>query len=106
MEKRTNDLIKKLSRIESRDEIDLEVLNAYQELQDSLVQRGYVIEDESGSFRGGQRILGRDLSDYEYYNELNFIKNGLEDKWVAMMDDYDNYKEIEDRITDITVKFF
>jgi len=103
---RTQELIESLSEMDSRDEIDLEVNRLFEELKESLMQRGYEFEEYTGNFIGGQRIFGRDSSDYEFYNELLFIKDGLEDKWIARMDDYDNYKEIENSINDITIRFF
>jgi hypothetical protein len=106
METRTNELIERLSDMNSREEIDQEVQQSFEELNKSLRQRGYEFDKDNGNFKGGQRIFSRDLPDYEYYNELNFIKNGLEDKWIAIMDDYENYKKIENSINDITIKFY
>jgi hypothetical protein len=106
MKRRTSELIEKLSAMESMEEINIEVEGTYDELKESLINRGYEFDEPSGEFKGGQRILSGDFSDYENYKELNFIKNGLEDRWIAIMDDYENYKEIEDQINDITIKFY
>jgi|WetSurMetagenome_2_1015567.scaffolds.fasta_scaffold00003_3 hypothetical protein len=106
MKTRTSELIERLSAMESMEEINTEVEDTYDELKESLINRGYEFDKPSGEFKGGQRILSGDYSDYEYYKELNFIKNGLEDSWIAIMDDYENFKEIEDSINDITIKFF
>lgn len=106
METRTSELIERLSEMSTREEIDLELQQSYEELNESLSERGYRFEEGSGNFTGGQRILTRDLPDYSYYNELNFIKHGLEDEWIANMDDYENYREIENSINDITFKFY
>lgn len=105
METRTNDLIESLSDLNSRDEIDHEVQQSFEELSELLRQRGYEFEDTTGNFVGGQRILSPDMSDYNYYNEVNFINNGLNGRWIAMMDDYENFKEIEDSVNDIIIKF-
>jgi hypothetical protein len=106
METRTSQLIERLSEMSTREEIDLEVEQSYEELNESLSERGYIFEEGSGNFKGGQRILTRDLPDYSYYNELNYIKHGLNDEWIAMLDDYENYHEIENSINDITIKLF
>lgn len=105
METRTNELIESLSDLDSRDEIDFEVQQSFEGLSESLRQRGYEFEDTTGNFIGGQKILSRDMSDYNYYNEVNFINNGLNGSWIAVMDDYRNFKEIEDSVNDLIIKF-
>lgn len=106
METRTKELIEKLSEMITREEIDLEVQKSFEELSETLNECGYKFEEGTEAFTGGQPILTRDLSDYSYYNELNFIKKGLEDEWIANMDDYENYTGIENSINDIIIKFY
>ena len=106
MKDRTSELIERLSDLESRDEIDQQIEDLFEDLKESLIQRGYDLESSTNHLKGGQRILSRDYPDYEFYNELNFIKTGLEGNWVAIMDDYENYMEIQNAINDITSKFF
>jgi|WetSurMetagenome_2_1015567.scaffolds.fasta_scaffold1776205_1 hypothetical protein len=101
MEIRTRELIERLSQVENRDEIVSEVQESYEEHRDSLSNRGYLFNDSNRDFVAGQPIQRGDLFDYYYYNELNFIINGLEDRWIANIDDYENYFEIENSIRNI-----
>lgn len=106
METRTSELIERLSKMETKEDIENEVQESFNDLSESLSDRGYTFEEETQNFRGGQSILDRDFSDYSYYNELNFIKDGLGERWVAVMDDYTNFKEIEDSVNDIIIKLY
>jgi hypothetical protein len=106
METRTKNLIDRLSEMSSREEIEDEVIYSHEELTQSLRERGFEFEQDTDNFRGGQSLTNQhDLADYYYYSELNFIKKGLEDDWVANIDDYENYKAIEDQINDIIIEY-
>lgn len=103
MDNRTNDLINRLLDLESTEEVNEEILSTHDEISSLLKESGYIIEDEGfQDFVADQSITNRqDYSDFKYYNEINFIKNGLENGWSTYVDDQENYKNIQDQIEDI-----
>lgn len=103
MDKRTNDLINRLLDLTSKEEIDEEILDTHKEISESLKNRGFEI-DENGfqDFTPDQSITSRqDFSDFKLYNEVNFIRNGLNHGWSTYLNDQENYKDIQDQIEDI-----
>jgi hypothetical protein len=103
MDNRTKDLINRLLELASIDEVNEEILSTHEEISGSLKDKGYVIEDEGfQDFVADQSISNRqDFTDFKYYNEINFIKNGIEHGWSTYVDDQENYEDIQDQIEDL-----
>lgn len=103
MDNRTEILINRLLELESTEEIKEEIFSAHNEISIALKNRGYFIKDNGyQDFVAEQPITNRvDYLDYKYYNEINFIKNGLSNRWSTYFDDQENYKNIQDQIIEI-----
>jgi hypothetical protein len=96
MENRTKNLIDRLLELTSKEQIDEEILFSHEEISESLKDRGFKInEDSYQDIASDQSITSQhDFSDFKFYNEVNFIKNGLEHGWSTYINDRENYQNI------------
>jgi hypothetical protein len=108
MEKRTQILIDRLLDLTSRDEIDQIIGDSYSNIKQSLMDQGYLFQEdkvfhdlkEEQAFSNHQEI-----ADSQYYEEINFIKNGLQFGWSSNLTDFERFKFIQDSIDEIIVQF-
>lgn len=107
MEQRTRELIDHLKSIESKEELESTVIEEVAHCKSSLQDKGYRFYEveRTDELAGGQGILGKDVSETRYMEEIGHIKRGLtEDSWVQSIDEPVRFKDITDAIMDIVFK--
>jgi hypothetical protein len=86
----------------NRDEIARYVNDQHYAIKLTLTNKGYRFNDSYEDLEGGQVINNRqDLGDSKYYEELNYIKQGLSKSWSDNLSDIERFTNIRDEITDI-----
>lgn len=104
MEQRTSALIERLKSLESKEQLETEVIEEVAQCKSSLQAKGYRFyeEDRTDEIAGGQGILGKDVSETRYMEEIGHIKRGLtEDSWVQSIDEPVRFNDIRDAVMDV-----
>ncbi len=107
MEQRTGEFIAHLRSIESREDLEVTVIEEVDQCKSSLQDKGYRFYkvERTDELAGGQGILGKDVSETRYMEEIGHIKRGLtEDSWVQSVDEPVRFKDITDAVMDIVFK--
>lgn len=107
MEQRTRELIDHLKSIESKEELESTVIEEVAHCKSSLRDKGYRFYkvERTDELAGGQGILGKDVSETRYMEEIGHIKRGVAGNgWVQHIDEPVRYKEITDAVVDILFK--
>lgn len=110
MENGTKKLIDLLVNAESINEVSDIVNKNHSLLKERLALRGLKFYNNemphSQDVIGNQIISKKDIHDYNNYEEINFIRRGLETGWIENIDDTERFKQIEYQIKDILNRFF
>jgi len=106
MDNRTKNLIDLLAGTNSCDEISRIVNERQNKAKLSLINKGYKFREGNEDLEGLQSIRSKnDIMESKYYEELNFIKRGLNTEWSHNFSDYERFKEIQHDINDILIQF-
>lgn len=107
MEQRTRALIERLKSLESKEQLEAVVIEEVAQCKSSLQSKGYRFyeKDRTDEIAGGQGIMGKDVSEIRYMEEIGHIKRGLtENSWVQSIDEPARFDEIRDDVMDIVFK--
>jgi len=110
MNKNTMLLIEKMAKSQSLEELMQLLQKEHQSIKSKLINKRIKFYDVKSQFSediiGGQKFLGAlDVEDAFYYEEINYIKNGLISGWVTRLEDVERYQEIQSRVERILDKF-
>lgn len=106
MEENTKTIIIKLKSCSTREEM-LQIINHEHAKVKNLLELNNIeiCPDFSQHIQGGQRIVGLKLimliSDYE---EINFIRIGMEREWTILLEEKERFYKIKAEIDDIFEK--
>jgi len=109
MENGTMELIENITKCKSKDEFMQMLETEHQRIKNKLMQKGIMFFDIGSPFSedmvGDQKFVGAEnVGEALYYEELNFIKNGVTTGWVTRLEDVEKFQEIQTMVSVIADK--
>lgn len=106
MESKTEQIIEKLNRLKSKQEIIDLIESKHYAIKAPLVIAGVRFYDEGSSFpqdiRGGQLFKSREEKQVvKLYEEINFIRKGLTKEWVYNSPEKARFEKIKNEVENI-----
>lgn len=104
----TSNLLTKLESFENKEEIIIYVNKIHLEIKNKLFKQGVIFHKEENFHRPIDLNNGLPQNinevDFQFYNEVNFIRQGINSNWVDITTERERYDEIQIRTDNLFVK--